>query len=145
MVDGVCTAVRPRHWAPATSGGRNDERFAEVTDLVTEDDDNGGRSDLEGAIAEQIAHLSSVSDTPDEFEPSGRAFDAEEVDFSSAVWMTCLAEVQGWLRLPEELILDDQERLLYALVRGLELDPQVVVIEEQGSLKLLDAALGPVL
>lgn len=112
-----------------------------MTDLVTEDEDASGRSDLEGAIAEQIAHLSNVSDTPDEVEPPGRAFEAEEVDFSSAVWMSCLAEVQGWLRLPEELVLDDQERYLYALVRGLELDPPVAVIEDQGSLRLADTAL----
>lgn len=112
-----------------------------MADLVMNDEDLSGRSDLEEAIAEQIAHLSSVSDTPDEFEPPGHAFEAEEVDFGSAVWMACLAEVQGWLRLPEELRLDDQKRFLDALARGLELDPPAVVLEEQAPLRLVDAAL----
>jgi hypothetical protein len=63
--------------------------------------------------------LSQASDTPSEFEPTGRAFDQDEVDLQSPSWMACLAEVQGWLRLPEELTLDDQRQFLEVLAVGL--------------------------
>src|SRR5207342_2560228 len=41
------------------------------------------RSELELTIDEQIALLSQASETPSEFEPPGRAFDAGEVDLRS--------------------------------------------------------------
>ncbi len=77
------------------------------------------RAEVEFAIAEQIVLLSQASDAPTEFDAAGRVFDPEEVDFGSTAWMTCLAEIQGWLRLPEHLPLDDPQRFLDTLALGL--------------------------
>jgi hypothetical protein len=106
---------------------------SQVIDVTTGIEDEE-RSEVEFAIAEQIVLLSQVSETPTEFEAPGRVFDADEVEFGSAAWMACLAEVQGWLRLPEDLTLDNQQRYLETLARGLgfeDLDSAVESIDGQ--------------
>src|SRR5205823_2361128 len=78
---------------------------------------------------------------PTEFEP-GSALRLDEVDFRSPAWMACLAEIQGWLRLPEELGLDDQEQFLEALTRGLGFDDSgAAIVSTDGSPRLNAAAL----
>ena len=53
-----------------------------MSDAVTEiQQDAEERSEVEFGIAEQIALLSQASEAPTEFEPAGRAFDQDEVDF----------------------------------------------------------------
>jgi hypothetical protein len=93
----------------------------QVSDVTASVEDEE-RSEIEYGIAEQIVLLSQASEAPTEFEAAGRVFDVDEVDFGSAAWMTCLAEVQGWLRLPEDLTLDDQHRYLETLALGLGFD-----------------------
>lgn len=58
---------------------------------------------LQVDIAERIAAISELADTPDEFEHVGGSFSASEVDFTTSAWMDRLADVQGWLRLGDEL------------------------------------------
>jgi Protein of unknown function DUF262 len=84
--------------------------------------DEEERSDAEAAIAEQIVLLSFASDSPTEFEPTGRAFDQSDLDFSSSGWLSSLIEVQGWLHLTEQLAGKDEGELLRSLARGLGLD-----------------------
>jgi hypothetical protein len=88
------------------------------------------RTDIEDAIAEHIAQLSEASDTPSEFEPPGRALPVAEIEFRSAAWLTALAEVQGWLRLPEQLELTSEDEFLRTLVLGLEFDREDEGVEQ---------------
>jgi hypothetical protein len=98
------------------------------------------RSEVEFAIAEQIVALSQATEAPLEFEPTGRVFDQEEVDFGSARWMACLAEVQGWLSLPEDVTLDDPHRFLQTLARGLGFEEADYPVESVGDQPGLTAA-----
>jgi hypothetical protein len=130
---------------PLTSGVAYGEGAKETMDIMgdaTTDAEREEQSELELAIAEQIASLSQASDAPSEFEPTGRAFDADEVDLQSPTWMTCLAEVQGWLRLDDELTLDDQRQFLEVLAVGLgfaDIDSAVAGVD--GRYQLTEAGL----
>src|SRR3982751_2498975 len=95
------------------------------------------RTDIEDAIAEHIAQLSEASDAPTEFEPSGRALPVAEIEFRSAAWMTALAEVQGWLRLPEQLELTNEDDFLRTLVLGLEFEQEEEGVEDVGGRRRL--------
>jgi hypothetical protein len=102
-----------------------------MSDLANDPDglEDDERTDAETAIAEQIAALSLATDAPSEFEPTGRAIDTAEVDFSSTAWMACLADVQGWLRLPGSLVLDDPENFLQTLADGLGFEDSATAID----------------
>ena len=76
-------------------------------------------SEAEIAIAEHIAVLSQADEAPTEFEPYGGSLAVADVNFASGAWMTCLAEVQWWLRLPEDLRADDESEFLRVLAQGL--------------------------
>lgn len=105
---------------PLPFGLRGDEERKDSKMTTPEVElDGEQRTEIESAIAEQIVVLSEASEAPTEFEPVGRAIDPAEVDFSSAGWMAALAEVQGWLRLPEELKLENESGFLEALADGL--------------------------
>src|SRR4051794_31327539 len=113
------------------------EVAADQPDFVDEE-----RENVEGAIAEQIAQLSESNETPTEFDPPGRALSSTEVDFRSAAWMTALAEVQGWLRLPEELQLTTEDEFLRGLIRGLEVGDENASVERvDGRVRLTTLAL----
>ena len=107
---------------------------------VTAGAEDEEQSEVELGIAEQIVLLSQASEAPTEFEPPGRVFDQDEVDFGSPAWMPCLAAVQGWLRLPDELTLDDQHRFLEALARGLGFDDVDAAVESIAGRPRLTAA-----
>ncbi|WP_421118603.1 DUF262 domain-containing protein [Aquihabitans daechungensis] len=99
-------------------------------------------SELEFGLAEQIALLSQATETPTEFEPAGRAIDQADVDFSSMGWTACLVEVQGWLRLPDDLPRDDPDQFFGALARGLGFEEVDVAVETvEGRLRLTQAGL----
>ncbi len=100
------------------------DALADAVDPVEEE-----RSDAEAAIAEQIIIISQAGDTPTEFEPTGRAFDVSDVSFSSSVWLSSLLEVQGWLRLPEQLADDEEGTLLRSLSAGLDFDDVSLAVE----------------
>lgn len=103
----------------------------DLSDVTADAEVDDGR-EVELAIAEQIALLSQATDAPTEFEAPGRPFDVGEVDLGSPAWMACLAEVQGWLRLPDELRLANQRQFLEALVSGLGFDDAEVALEADG-------------
>lgn len=80
------------------------------TSVTTEGNDSDGEwddepesLDVEQSIADYIATLSQLDDSPTEFDPPGRTIEPSEVDFASAAWMGCLIQVQGWLRLDDSL------------------------------------------
>lgn len=89
-------------------------------------------------IAERLATLSEVVDTPTDFDMSSGSFDAAEVDFASGTWMQRLAEVQGWLRLDEDLP-QDADSFVTGLVAALGLDP-ATAIEATGAYPQLTVA-----
>lgn len=106
------------------------------------EDDGDQRADMETVVAEQIAALSEAETAPSEFEPPGRTFHPSEVDFESSGWMSCLAEVQGWLRLPEELTLDSPEHFVGRLIAALGFDdPAHGVDDALSNPRLTDAGL----
>lgn len=75
------------------------------------------------SIAEGLAALSEVSDTPNGIDPVSSIFSSGEVDFTSDAWMNKLVEVQGWLSLSEDLPLTGGEPLLQALIVEFNLEP----------------------
>lgn len=99
------------------------------------------RADLEWAVAEQLALLSQASDVPSEFEAPEGAFSAEDVDFSSTAWMSYLAIVQGWLRLPRPLELNRPVEFLELLVAGLGFDDHRDIEGTSDTPRLSDTAL----
>ena len=94
-----------------------------MNDNVLESAETEDLSELAMAIAEHVAILSQSSETPSEFTSSGEVFEAGEVDLKTSAWMTALAAVQGWLRLPSDLIVDQPEHFAAALEDGLECNP----------------------
>jgi hypothetical protein len=77
---------------------------------------------LQRDIAERLATLSEVVDTPTEFDMFTGSFDVAEVDFATGTWMQRLTEVQGWLRLDNELP-QDADTFVGGLVAAMGLDP----------------------
>lgn len=77
---------------------------------------------VETDLAERIAALSDQTDTPDEFNQGGLAFSPEEVDFASTTWMARLADVQGWLRLGQDLDLENPNTFVSSLLTALGLE-----------------------
>lgn len=75
------------------------------------------------SIAEGLATLSEVSDTPKGVDPVSSIFSSSDVDFTSDAWMNKLAEVQGWLSLSEDLPLTGGETFLQALIVEFNLEP----------------------
>ena len=84
------------------------------------------------AISEAIEQLSEATETPTDFEPSNRPFDGGEVDLRSAGWLAKLAEVQGWLRLENDLTLDDPHSSMQSLARGLGFEGDSSVLDLAG-------------
>lgn len=83
--------------------------------------DQDERYATEYAVADQLAEVSEARVTPNEF-GAVEPFSADDVDFASNGWMARLSEVQGWLRLPEILELEDPETFVCTLVRSLGYD-----------------------
>lgn len=61
------------------------------------------RTDLELSIADNIVSLSSPSETPEGVEGAREVVALDDVGFGDGSWMSHLAGVQGWLRLPIDL------------------------------------------
>lgn len=111
----------------------------QVSEVVAGAEDEE-QSEVELGIAEQIVLLSQASDAPTEFESAGLVFELDEVDFGSSAWMACLAEVQGWLRLPDDLKLDNPGQFIGTLATGLGFDHPDSAVEQVGGLPRLTAA-----
>lgn len=97
---------------------------------------------LQSDIAERLATLSDVADTPTHFDRSGGSFDASEVDFASGSWMSRLADVQGWLHLDKELPTSADE-FVEKLVAALGLaEPSKAIYMRGSSPQLTVSGLG---
>lgn len=88
------------------------------------------RLDAETTIAELIATLSQADEAPNEFDPYPGELSADEVSFVSGSWMSCLTEVQDWLRLPDRLPDEDEATFLAALARMLGVDDAQAAFED---------------
>jgi hypothetical protein len=108
-------------------------------DLPVETEDE--RAAREEAVAELIAHLSEMADTPAEFKPPGSSLRPDEIDFATHQWMAALAAVQGWLRLPEPLTLDDPKVFVSTLLRGLGYEEDILGLDADDPRRLSDAGL----
>lgn len=110
------------------------------------DPEDDPAAQLEADIAERLAVISDHVDTPDEFEQGGASFSPAEVDFSGTAWMQRLAEVQGWLRLGEELNLENPQAFVASLLQSLGLeDGEATVDSSTGVPRLSLKALGRLL
>lgn len=92
--------------------------------LPTED----SREQVQDRIAELVAELSEATDTPEGFQPCA-PFAPGDVSFDSDSWMSCLADVQGWLHLGGDLSTTDPTSFITALVDALSLDGELRLIE----------------
>src|SRR4051794_35586190 len=79
--------------SPTSIGDLEPNEGEAVTEMTTDEAQDEERSDLELAIAEQLALLSQSNEVPSEIEPPGDSFQAEDIDFSSPDWMSSLATV----------------------------------------------------
>jgi len=95
---------------------------------------------LRADIADRLAAISEQSDTPDEFEHVGGTFSASEVDFTTSAWMDRLADVQGWLRLGEDLPDASPDAFVQTLANTLGFEQLGDGIEDSDGLPRLNAA-----
>lgn len=89
---------------------------------IAEDSVDSEIEDYQNSIAEAIASLSEVPDTPEGVSPSSSIYYSNEINFASGEWLNQLAEIQGWLDLDLNLDLP-REEVLRSLVSGLDLTP----------------------
>lgn len=112
------------------------QELNELDDEIVEDPIFQSRAD----VAELLAALSQVSDTPTEFDATAAPFSPEEVDFSTDGWIARVADVQGWLRLDEPLPLqsaDEFVRALTGLLGFRDVDDVVLLSEASPHLTLV--------
>ena len=109
----------------------------------TFDDLDDPAAQLQSDIAERLATLSVVADTPTEFDQAGGSFDPSEVDFPSGSWMSRLADVQGWLRLDKELPSGSTGLFLAVLASAMGIDPAKAVDNSGASPQLTIAGSSP--
>ena len=60
-------------------------------------------SELQHDIAERVALLSGPTETPMGVPPLGQRIGVEDVRFDNGDWRGRVAQIQGWLHLPQEL------------------------------------------
>jgi hypothetical protein len=76
------------------------------------------RAQLHDRIAELLAELSEATDAPDGV-PTCAQFSAGDVDFQSDIWMSRLADVQGWFHFGEDLPTSDPAAFVVSLAEAL--------------------------
>lgn len=81
--------------------------------------ENEERSDLESAVAENLSALTRSGEAPDGVPAAPDEVPAEDVSFDDGSWLTHLVSVQGWLRLPHDLVDDDADALIASLAEAL--------------------------
>lgn len=114
---------------------------AEVMGSIDASDVEDERATAEFGVAELIASLAEATETPTEFEPSDQTYRAEDIDFEGRGWMGVLAKVQGWLRLTEQLELDEPEQFIASLLRSLGFEDPADGCDAGDQLRLSDVAL----
>ena len=76
------------------------------TQLTDKQTDDGEWEDLTSSIAQGLAELSLVEETPRGFKSPTGSFEPEDVEFDGPGWLHSLHVVQGWLRLPSQITPD---------------------------------------
>jgi hypothetical protein len=97
--------------APAPKSERIDVENQHVPDI----------SDLQHDIAERVALLSEPTDTPAGVPPIVQRIGVEDVRFDNGDWRARVAQIQGWLHLPQELDLTAPDLFDSSLADGLGL------------------------
>lgn len=105
----------------------------ETEDVLPEEDLREQQLDR---IAELLAELSEATDTPKGVQPCAQ-FTADDVSFDSDAWMSCLADVQGWLHFSEDLSTSDPAAFAASLAEALGFETQAEGIESADGTPLL--------
>ncbi|MHC6231738.1 GmrSD restriction endonuclease domain-containing protein [Arthrobacter sp. MMS24-T111] len=92
---------------------------------------------LEGDVAEILAALSTAVDTPSDFDQTAAPFDSNDVSFNDGLWMTRLAEVQGWFHFEDYLPGDNTANFLRALARSLGFTDTSEALDSSGGIPRL--------
>lgn len=99
------------------------------------------RVQVQERVAESLAELSAATDAPPGV-GTGAEFAASDVDFGSDAWMRRLADVQGWLRLEDDLKTGDPSAFVASLASALGFENVEEGIDStEGTPRLKDAAL----
>jgi len=103
--------------------------------------DDDALAQLQARIAESLSELSMATDAPPGVQPCS-PFAPSEVTFDADVWMSRLADVQGWLHFEDDLQTTDTETFLTNLVSSLGFDSPTAGTESGATgLSLTEAAL----
>ncbi|MGK3648701.1 DUF262 domain-containing protein [Pseudarthrobacter enclensis] len=116
--------------------------MTEILDELGDDLNDDPAVQLQNDIAERLASLSAVADTPTDFEQAGGSYDASDVDFTSSSWISRLSEVQGWLHLDNELSTVNPDVFLEGLAEALGMDQAAAIDRSGETSELTVAALG---
>ncbi len=118
-----------------------------MTDVSTNHDqdeilnDKDYRAQLEDNIADMLASLSEVLDTPTGITSASSSFFKSDVNFDTDAWRTRVADVQGWMNLGDELPDTSEENFLMALISELGLSREEGLESESTSIRLSLKAL----
>lgn len=77
--------------------------------------DEQQRTDLENEVAESVAALTQPGEAPDVVVPAPESVAVEDVGFEDGSWRTHVLAVQGWMRLPHDLVATDSQAFLVSL------------------------------
>ncbi|MCR2816580.1 DUF262 domain-containing protein [Microbacterium jiangjiandongii] len=100
--------------------------IAETTEDAPEE---SPRAQAQDRIAEALAELSDVTDTPEGLQACA-SFSPAEVDFDSDAWISRLSDVQGWLRFDDDLSNTDLGAFTRSLAKNLNFVPETQGIDE---------------
>lgn len=94
------------------------------------------REQAQDRIAESLAELSDVTDTPEGVQACA-SFSSVDVDFGSGAWVSRLIDVQGWLHFDDDLSDADLTAFVVSLAGNLSFVPSAQGTEEAGGAKQL--------
>lgn len=112
-----------------------------VAEAAEDSPEESPRVQAQDRIAEALAELSDVTDTPEGVQVCA-SFSSADVDFGSDAWISRLADVQGWLHFDDDLSDADLAAFLLSLAANLSFVPPGQGIEEtDGATRLTSEAL----
>lgn len=102
-----------------------------VAEVAEDSPEESPRVQAQDRIAEALAELSDVTDTPEGVQACA-SFASADVDFGSDAWISRLADVQGWLHFDDDLSDADLAAFLLSLAANLGFVPPAQGVEEAG-------------
>lgn len=102
-----------------------------VAEAAEDGPEESPRVQAQDRIAEALAELSDVTDTP-EGVLACASFSSADVDFGSDAWISRLADVQGWLHFDDDLSDADLGEFVLSLAANLGFVPPAQGTEEDG-------------